>query len=426
MKHTFSVLTSALFLFKVLCAQSTSNYAFNTGTSESLSLGGTSNVSLTLMNQNNDNAVSTVESIGFDFWLMGKMHNQFTVSSNGIIRLGNSTISGSTYQIGQASQALIAPFAGDLATGTSRKILRTYYGSSPNAICVIDFINMSLDYTTSPFPNNGSYQVRLYQNTGVIEFVYGSMFRNSSSDNSGSFNIGFSSSSGNGNVFSVKSSDLSVKTDGTIITNTYTPNTSIPNLSSIWDGLRRYFKVTPPITTAPVNLSFSDITSTSMKLSWANTGSNRVVTAIYYSIDNTNFSYLTAVSAASSSYTAASLSPGKTYYWKLYAVSEGYVSSTLSGSQSTYPNGQWIGPTSSDWNTASNWAGNAVPNSSTDVADAFDIVRVSDFYGQNITEQKIVVNETSTVNIPVSNIPGGIYFVTLIGKNKVITKKIIM
>ena len=64
-----------------------------------------------------DDGASTVNSIGFDFWLMGARYTQFSANSNGFIRLGAAAISSSNYSLANANGVLISALGSDLITG---------------------------------------------------------------------------------------------------------------------------------------------------------------------------------------------------------------------------------------------------------------------------------------------------------------------
>ena len=50
-------------------------------------------------------------------------------------------------------------------------------GAAPNRVLTVEFLNMSIVYNGTAA--DGTYQVRLHETTGQIEFVYGAMNRNS-------------------------------------------------------------------------------------------------------------------------------------------------------------------------------------------------------------------------------------------------------
>ena len=133
-----------------------------------------------------DDGSSTVAAVGFNFNLNGATYSQFTASSNGIIQLGAAALSTTTYVLsgGSTTSPRIGAFAADLRTGSAGKVHYKVVGTGSSRCLVVEFFNMSLTYVASPGSNDGTYQVRLYETTGIIEFVYGSMFRNASTTTS--------------------------------------------------------------------------------------------------------------------------------------------------------------------------------------------------------------------------------------------------
>ena len=97
-----------------------------------------------------------------------------------------------------------------------------------------------------------------------------------------------------------------------------------------------------------------------MTLNWNDNANNEAGYAIYNSIDGINYTYITQLAANSTSYTASSLSPGTTYYWKVYAVTEGGMSASLSGWQATTAAAGYISAQTGNWNTGTTWVGGSV------------------------------------------------------------------
>ena len=66
-----------------------------------------------------------------------------------------------------------------------------------------------------------------------------------------------------------------------------------------------------------------------MNLNWPNWASNEVGYVIYNSTDNINFSFVSQTAVNATSATISGLQPSTTYYWRVYAVTEGCLSSPL-------------------------------------------------------------------------------------------------
>jgi hypothetical protein len=138
---------------------------------------------------NYDNMNSAAQNIGFSFDFNCGSFTQFVLNTNGFIKLGNTPPSSAALFFDGASTAgagifnstnaadinLLSPFNHDLTSGTASPEYRVYTsGVAPDRICTIQFKNVR-EKTTSPAQqyNNMQFQVKLYESTNIIEFVYG-------------------------------------------------------------------------------------------------------------------------------------------------------------------------------------------------------------------------------------------------------------
>jgi hypothetical protein len=368
---SFFFLATMLFFAVSAGAQSTANYTFSTNSTGSLALDlnsnavdmstGTTQISTSSVDQGVNASAIT---IGFDFWLMGNRYTQFNATTNGLVSLSSTSTSasGSTYVVsgGTTTTPIISAFAADLGTGTSGKTHYKVVGAAPNRTLVIEFLNMTLYWTTS-YTNDGTYQVRLYENTGVVEFVYGAMSITSSGSGSDvTAGIGFATNTTTNNLIYVTSS-----TNTSSVTASFTDNPTyaagaIANLNSAANGSRRVYRFTPPVPAAPTSLTFASITATGMTLNWTASSptTNVLKYAVYNSSDGgTTYNFVNTVTVGTNTLAVTGLSPSTTYLWRVFAVSEGGFSTALTGSQATSaaPTYFWVGTSGADWNTAANW-----------------------------------------------------------------------
>lgn len=140
---------------------------------------------------NTDDANSAAQSIGFSFSYNGGTFTQFVLNTNGLLRLGAAAPSAvnmfAQYEGGTlvgidpitstaaADVNLLMPFNFDLQAGTSAAEYRvSTTGTAPNQVCTIQWKNVSdkTDLNPSQYANF-TFQVKLYQTTNVVEFVYG-------------------------------------------------------------------------------------------------------------------------------------------------------------------------------------------------------------------------------------------------------------
>lgn len=326
----------------LLRAQSTANYAFSTNTTGSLGLDMNGNVvdmstgTTQLVAADLDDNASAVTNIGFNFVLYGSAFTQFSANSNGLIQLGGTVVAGAGYLAsgGSVASPRLGALVADLRTGAAGKVHYKLVGTAPNRCLVVEFLNMSITYVASPGSNDGTYQVRLYESTGVIEYVYGSMYKNNSNTTSTAINTGFSVGTAANTLASVTTSTNTVSYT-TYNSNTYTNATNIANLHSTTDGSRRVYTFTPPAPpAAPTALSFTGVSATGMTLNWTDNSTTEAGYNVYRSVDNVNYTLVGQLAANTITYAASSLSPSTLYYWKVVSYAE-LESTPLTGSQST-------------------------------------------------------------------------------------------
>ncbi|MBS1742833.1 MAG: T9SS type A sorting domain-containing protein [Bacteroidetes bacterium] len=239
-------------------AQNASQYSFSTVNNASLASdlnGNTISMSsgtTSLVTASKDDAASSSTDIGFNFTFFGNVYTAFTASSNGGIRLGGTigtTVIGTSFPV--TSQAILAPYLGDLRTSSSGKVHYKLFGTAPNRTAVIEFLNMGINFNSGGA--NGTFQVRLYEQTNTIEYVYGSMAVGSTSTTGSTTSsarnviIGFSNTSGNNNEFTVNQSTYATSTTATEIVNTNSSTGNIAGLNSSANGSRRAFIFTPTL-----------------------------------------------------------------------------------------------------------------------------------------------------------------------------------
>lgn len=346
------------------------NYAFATTTTGSLT--DMSSGTTQLVAANLDDAVSAVTAIGFDFFLMGARQTQFSVNSNGSLRLGSTVVSTTAYNpLGVAATSVITAYAADQRTHTTGKVHFKVTGSAPNRVLAVEWLNMQANFNSGGTADL-TYQVHLYETTGAIEFVYGSMTMSvAGAADAGSLSpeIGFSSGNTAGTVGSITAPQsgtpdptfngaLALPTENTYVAG------AIAALTSAADGSRRTFLLTPAAANPPGGpMTFTGVTVTGMTLNWTDS-SNELGYAVYVSTDGgATFSFAGTAAQNAITYAATGLFEATPYTWNVYAYTEGGVSS-LSGSQAT-PAATSMTTTGAGglWSSTGTWSTGIVPTS---------------------------------------------------------------
>jgi len=138
-----------------------------------------------IITDNFDDANSEPVDIGFDFEFNCISFNQFVLNTNGFIKLGNKAPSKTSIFFSQADNSsngifnsdetnIISAFNHDLQGGANAEYRIYTSGASPNKICTIQFKGLK-EKTTSPAIQYDEieFQIKLYESSNVIEFVYG-------------------------------------------------------------------------------------------------------------------------------------------------------------------------------------------------------------------------------------------------------------
>jgi len=311
------------FISSQLSAQTITNYSFaaSGGTFTNITGGQLPSSGGGTADEGYGNAIP----IGFDFWYMGVNYTTISASSNGWIALG-SDITNATpvnnLSAGGAPRPVIAPLWDDLDEVSTSNVTYVTTGTAGSRIFTIQYLTAKWS-RTAPSATI-SFQVKLYEGTGKVQFIY----RPESGNVAGaSASIGITATAtGSGNFLSLNGSG----TNPTVSSTTATATISAKPASG------QTYSFTPPVPSAPTNLTFSAIATTSMTLNWTdNSGTVEKGFVIYRSTDGITYNFVSQTAANAVSSAQSGLTANTIYYWKVYAVSEGGLSTALSGSQIT-------------------------------------------------------------------------------------------
>lgn len=120
-----------------------------------------------------DDAISASQNIGFTFpYGCTNNYTTFQVSTNGVMFLGTAAAgSNITNNLNTSTdRPAIAPLWDDLATATNGEVNYKVTGTAPNRVLTVEWLNMEWSYSASAAVI--SFQVKLYETSGRIEFIY--------------------------------------------------------------------------------------------------------------------------------------------------------------------------------------------------------------------------------------------------------------
>jgi len=310
-----------------------------------------------LVGPNTDDANSPTVNIGFDFWYDGVRFTQFGVNSNGFARLGAApTGLSTTNTLATTNNApKIAPYWDELCVGANGKVHFKTVGAAPNRKLVVEWQNMQISRGAGCLGNgNGTFQMWLFESTGVIEFVYAAIPAANVAANGGYTN-GLQSGAAN-NLVSITTATDSVS---------YTTSNNSQG-DAIPAGKAYLFTPQPPA--APSALNFAGTTGLATTLNWTDNSSNEIGFVVYRSTDGVNFSFLTQTAANTTSFADNDLAPGTHYFYEVRALTEGALSSAAANSvTTTNPRTIFSTPTVGNWSSPSTWLSGEVPTAADNV-----------------------------------------------------------
>ncbi|MBP7147259.1 MAG: DUF11 domain-containing protein [Acidobacteria bacterium] len=333
-----------------LDAGTITNYAFTPSAGTFTPLVGSTRVATVEV----DEAISAALPIGFDFWFMGVRYTNVYASSNGFLSFNPSATASLTNNLATSATSirpLLAPLWDDNDGRASGGSFASYLttGTAGSRVFTFEWLNWEWNYNAGGAVI--SMQVKLYEGTGKVEFVYA---QGAANVNSGSASIGIAASAtGSGNYLSL----------GSTAANPPVSSTSETTSLSTKPATGQVYAFVPPIpSAAPTDLTFTDVTQTGMTLNWTDNATNEAGYAVFRSTDGITYVFQALQPAGATSYPATNLLPGTPYYWQVFAVTEGAASSALSGTQATLPAVEvGCAGTGGLWSSTSTWSTNVLP-----------------------------------------------------------------
>ena len=316
-----------------------------------------------LVGASSDDTASAVTNIGFDFWMDGVRFTQFSVNANGLLVLGatvaDSGSSGRTNDFATTTNnPKISAYWDDMCTGGTGKVHFKVIGSPGSRRLVVEWLNMVTFGATSCTDGLtiGTYQVWINESSspgtqGVVQLVQGALGANSSAN--GGYSIGMGSSSTSFASITSSANSVSYAASANAQTNAIAAANS--------------YILTPNVPLAPGALPVSGVTPTGLTLNWTDNATNEVGYAIYRSTDGVNYTFRTQTAANATSFADTGLAPSTNYFYNIYAVTEGALSSVINVSTASgAPGNISCAGAGGLWSAAGSWSG-GVPTSGDNV-----------------------------------------------------------
>lgn len=335
-------------------------YPFTAGTAalEDMSSGTTN-----LVGASADDTASALTNIGFDFWMDGVRHTQFSANANGLMKLGspvvNNGANGRTNNFATANDLpKIAAYWDDLCTSATGRVHFKVIGTPGSRKLIVEWQNMvTFGTSCATGLTLGTWQVWLTESSdptlpGTIQFVYGAIGANSATNGGYSNGIGSSATS-----------FASITTAADTVSYAASANAQVNTIAA-----SKSYLFTPLIPAAPTGGSVTGATAVSQQVNWTDNAANEVGYVLYRSTDNVTFTFLTQTAANATSFVDTSLTPSTLYFYRVYAVSEGALSAVLATSGTTgAPGNDTCNGAGGNWDNVATWTDGSVPTATDNV-----------------------------------------------------------
>ena len=118
----------------------------------------------------NDDQDFNAINIGFSFTYDGTAYTQVSIQTNGFIRMA-TTVTSTYSALSGGTSNNIAALSGDLQGQATGELMSLMEGSAPDRVFTVQWKN----YKQYSGPQTYNFQIKLYETSNKVEFVYGTM-----------------------------------------------------------------------------------------------------------------------------------------------------------------------------------------------------------------------------------------------------------
>lgn len=302
-----------------------------------------------------DDNDSRLFPLPFPFVCSGGTYTHFIVTSNGVLQLGVAA--------GVAGPVL-SPFYDPELNGDSGEASYSYFGTAPNRTFIMEWRNWRwpryLGNINPPGTPSISFQVKLYESTNVVQYVY----RQEAGVPAPLTNLGafIGLSDGSTGFLSLGDASAAPAVSSTVRTSTITQRPATGQV---------YTFTAPAPCPAPAGLMATATSPTTATVSFT-PGAGTAGTVLIYGLTTVGTSPQT-LTATASPVLLTGLLPNTTYNVSIYgSCGPSYFSASPASVYFFTPpvpntTATWTGAVSRDWATAGNWSPAVVPTATTDV-----------------------------------------------------------
>jgi hypothetical protein len=297
---------------------------------------------------------SRIYPITFPF-VCGGTYTHFSVTSNGVLHFGTAA--------GIAGPDL-SPFSDAELNGDTGEASYTYFGTAPNRTFIMEWRNWRwpryLGSVNPPGTPSISFQIKLYESTNVVQYVY----RREAAVPAPLTNLGafIGLTDGSTSFLSLGDASAAPVASSTVRTSSITQR---PVSGQV-------YTFTPPTPcSAPAGLAATATSPTTATVSFT-PGAGTAGTVLVYGSTTAGTAPQT-MTATASPVLLTGLLPNTTYNISIYSIcGPNYFSASSAGLYFLTPpvpntTATWTGAVSRDWTTAGNWNPATVPTPTTDV-----------------------------------------------------------